>query len=197
MIINVILLVVWIYILSVLKRGKMGFYHFLLGSVGLFFIMLCITPYVKDFFISSFVGSIGWIGEMTGLYSSYAEYGMLFISRGETMMSLYVDMECSGIIEMMVFVAMISFFPAYNLWGKIKTTVIGLLLICVFNFIRIFVIVALIFNFGSYIYSFAHAIIGRLIFYVLILVLYFYVFTRKQILTQKVGKFSYEDTDDK
>ncbi|MDD6571076.1 MAG: exosortase family protein XrtG [Thermoflexaceae bacterium] len=196
MIIKIALIVAWIYVLSVLRRGKLGFYHFLLGSVGTFLILLGLLPYIKGYFISGFVDVIGIAGKLTGMYESYAEYGMIFINHGDTVMSLYVDMECSGIIEMMVFVSLLGFFPAYKFPEKIKTGILGVFLICVFNFIRIFVIIALIFVFGSSVYSLAHAIIGRLIFYVLTLTLYFYVFTKKQIMKQKVGKFSYEGTDD-
>lgn len=197
MILKIILLVLWIYALTVLRRGKLGFYHFLLGSVGTFLLLLTFVPYVKDYFIHGFVWGLGYVGNLTGLYESYAQYGMFFIDHNDAVISLYVDLECSGIIEMMVFLSLLTFFPVYKWWEKIVTGVVGLFCICVFNFIRIFVIIAMIFCFGTSVYSLAHAIVGRIIFYALTLILYFHVFTRKQIARQKVGKFSYEDVDDK
>lgn len=195
--IAILIIALWIYILTVLKRGKLEFYHFIVGSVGMFLIMLMFVPYVKGYFISGFVYVIGFVGKITGMYESYAEYGMCFINHNDTVMSLYIDMECSGIIEMMVYLSLLWFFPVYNIREKITQSISGVLLINLFNFIRIFVIISLVFYFGSPIYSVAHAIIGRLVFYVLTLTLYFYVFTRKQISRQKVGKFNYEGTDDK
>lgn len=194
---KILFIIAWIYVLTVLKRGRLGFYYFLIGSVGLFFVLLDIVPYIKDIFISGFVYVVGFFGKFTGMYESYARQGMFFINNSDTVMSLYVDMECSGIIEIMVFISLLTFFSVYTLREKIVTAVTGTFLICVFNFIRIIVIIALILKFGSPVYSLAHAIIGRLIFYVLTLMLYFYVFTRKQISRQKVGRFSYEDTSDK
>lgn len=196
MILKLILIVLWIYALTVLKRGKLGFYQFLLGSVGLFLILLNLMPYVKDYFISGFVYVLGMVGDLTGMYESYAQYGMFFINHNDTVMSLYVDLECSGIIEMLVFVSLLAFFPVYRLWEKLYTAVIGLVCICFFNFIRIYVIIAMIFYFGTSVYSLAHAIVGRVVFYVLTVILYFYVFTRRQIIRQKVGKFQYENVDD-
>jgi len=37
---------------------------------------------------------------------------------------------------------------------------------------------------------------SRIIFYVLTVILYFHVFTRRQVTRQRVGKFSYENVDD-
>ena len=196
MIFKILLFVIWIYVLTVLKRGKLGFYHFLLGSVGTFLILLDLMPYVKRFFINGFVWVLGFAGELTGMYESYAWYGMFFINHNDTVMSLYVDMECSGLIEMMVFVSLLAFFPVYKWWEKIRTGILGLFCICIFNFIRIFIIIAMIFYFGTSVYSFAHVIVGRIVFYVLTLILYFHVFTKRQIVRQKVGKFYYEDVAD-
>ena len=176
MIFKILLFVIWIYVLTVLKRGKLGFYHFLLGSVGTFLILLDLMPYVKRFFINGFVWVLGFAGELTGMYESYARYGMFFINHNDTVMSLYVDMECSGLIEMMVFVSLLAFFPVYKWWEKIRTGILGLFCICIFNFIRIFIIIAMIFYFGTSVYSFAHVIVGRIVFYVLTLILYFHVF---------------------
>lgn len=197
MILKISLFVLWIYALTVLKRGKLGFYYFLLGSVGIFLLMLGFVPYVKEYFIRGFVAGLGFVGNATGMYESYAQYGMFFINHNSTVMSLYVDLECSGIIEMMVFISLLTFFPVYKPLEKIKTGIVGLFFICIFNFIRIFVIIAMIFYFGSPVYSLAHAIVGRIVFYVLTLILYFNVFTRRQIIRQKVGKFGYESVDHK
>lgn len=197
MILSLVLAAVWIYFLTVLKRGKLGFYYFLLGSVGTFMLLLGVMPYIKNFFINGFVWVLGLVGQLTGMYESYAQFGMFFIDHNDTVMSLYVDLECSGLIEMMVFVSLLLFFPVYKPWQKLWVGVQGLLAICMFNFIRIFIIIALIFHFGTSVYSFAHVIVGRIVFYVLTLTLYFNVFTRSQIIKQKVGKFSYEGLDDK
>lgn len=187
----------WIYALTVLKRGKLGFYYFLLGSVGMFLTLLGMVPYVKDYFINGFVAGLSFVGNSTGMYESYAQYGMFFINHNSTVMSLYVDLECSGIIEMMVFISLLAFFPVYRPLEKVRTGITGLFFICIFNFVRIFIIIAMIFYFGSSVYSLAHAIVGRIVFYVLTLVLYFNVFTKRQIVKQKVGKFDYESVDDK
>ena len=48
-------------------------------------------------------------------------------------------------------------------------------------------------------YYIAHTYVGRIFFYAATIVLYFYVFTKSQVVRMKVGSFSYdkEKTDEK
>jgi len=61
------------------------------------------------------------------------------------------------------------------------------------NILRLTIICIMIHVFGNEIYYLAHTIVGRMVFYVLTLLLYFHVFTRRQIKQQRVGDFSYND----
>lgn len=135
----------------------------------------------------------GELGELTGTYASYYQYSMLFIPKSTAAVSLYVDLECSGVIEMMAFLALLSFFEVYNIYEKVIVGILGILGIFAANVLRIFIICLMIYKWGNGIYYFAHAIFGRIIFYVFSIALYFYVFTKSQIVRQKIGNFSYGD----
>lgn len=195
-ILKIILFIVWLYLLSVFHRGNLPFFSFLTGSIGSFFLMINFIPYVKPYFIYSFTRVFQCVGDATQLFTCYPKYGMVFIDYKDTVISMYIDLECSGLIEMMVFFALLLFFPAYKKTEKIKIMVFGIFLLNLFNYIRIFVIICLIHVKGMQIYGFAHSIIGRLLFYVLVIALYFYVFTKKQLENQRVGKFSFENQPD-
>lgn len=178
--------------MSVFYRGKLYFYKFFLGSIGLFlFIMVWIQPLITLSLTRMVAGFTGVLGDWTGLYNSYYEYGMLFINNSESVISLYIDYECSGIIEIMAFTALIWFFPVYNFYEKIMINLLGIIWITGSNVLRIFVICICIFYGGNDIYYFAHTIFGRIIFYALSIMMYFYVFTRAQVKRQNVGSFNY------
>lgn len=184
--------VIWLYLMSALHRGKLYFYKFLLGSVGLFlFIMIWIQPVLTPSLTRMVSGFTGVLGNLTGLYDSYYEYGMLFINNSQSVISLYIDYECSGIIEIMAFSSLIWFFPVYNVYEKMILNLLGIMWITIANVIRIFVICIFIFYGGNDIYYFAHTIFGRIIFYTMSISMYFYVFTRAQVKRQKVGSFNY------
>lgn len=191
--IGILFFILWIYVLTVLKRGRLDFWFFITGSVGLFiFSIIWIEPVVVGPMQKAVAAVSGILGQLTGLYESYFQKGIIFISSGATNLSLYIDFECSGIIETLAFLALLWFFPVYRFYEKIVVSIAGTLLIFISNVLRIFIICLTIRIFGGEMYFLAHTIIGRLVFYACTITLYFYVFTKSQIIRQKVGAFSYE-----
>lgn len=194
---TVVCFLVWIYLLSVFTRGKLYFYQFIWGSVGLFvFMMMWIQPVAIRPLTNLVCSAAGVAGRMTGFYESYSEYSMLFVQHGSEAISLCIDYECSGIIEMMAYVSMLAFFRVYDWMQRIILSVLGCMMIFFANIIRLFVIGTTIYYFGNDAYYIAHTIVGRIIFYALSVILYYYIFTKSQIVKQKIGGFHYaKDTD--
>lgn len=190
---SIVCAVIWGYVLTVLKRCKLHFWLFLVGSVGMF--MLCliwlepvlVVPMQKAVAVVS-----GMLGELTGVFESYFEKGMLFIQNGGNSLSLYIDFECSGIIETLAFLSLLWFFPVYRFYEKIVVSIAGILAIFFSNVLRIYLICVLIYFFGDGIYFYAHTVFGRIFFYACTILLYFFVFTKSHIVRQKVGAFNYD-----
>lgn len=194
---TVVCFLVWIYLLSVFTRGKLYFYQFIWGSVGLFvFMMMWIQPVAIRPLTSLVYSAAGVAGRMTGFYESYSEYSMLFVQHGSEAISLCIDYECSGIIEMMAYVSMLAFFRVYDWMQRIILSVLGCMMIFFANIIRLFVIGTTIYYFGNDAYYIAHTIVGRIIFYALSVILYYYIFTKSQIVKQKIGGFHYAKNTD-
>lgn len=194
---TVVCFLVWIYLLSVFTRGKLYFYQFIWGSVGLFvFMMMWIQPVAIRSLTNLVCSAAGVAGRMTGFYESYSEYSMLFVQHGSEAISLCIDYECSGIIEMMAYVSMLAFFRVYDWMQRIILSVLGCMMIFFANIIRLFVIGTTIYYFGNDAYYIAHTIVGRIIFYVLSVILYYYIFTKSQIVKQKIGGFHYAKNTD-
>ncbi len=194
---TVVCFLVWIYLLSVFTRGKLYFYQFIWGSVGLFvFMMMWIQPVAIRSLTNLVCSAAGVAGRMTGFYESYSEYSMLFVQHGSEAISLCIDYECSGIIEMMAYVSMLAFFRVYDWMQRIILSVLGCMMIFFANIIRLFVIGTTIYYFGNDAYYIAHTIVGRIIFYVLSVIIYYYIFTKSQIVKQKIGGFHYAKNTD-
>jgi exosortase family protein XrtG len=191
-ILGILFAIIWIYILTVLNRSKLDFWKFCWGSVGLFILMMVwIQPIVLESLTKAVASVSGILGGLTDMYSSYFQYGILFISNHGSSISLYIDYECSGIIEIMAFTSLLWFFNVYSFYEKIVVNIFGFIWIFIANVIRIFIICALIYFFGNSIFYFAHTIFGRLVFYAFSIALYFLVFTRSHIIRQRVGSFNY------
>lgn len=194
---TVVCFLVWIYLLSVFTRGKLYFYQFIWGSVGLFvFMMMWIQPVAIRPLTNLVCSAAGVAGRMTGFFESYSEYSMLFVQHGSEAISLCIDYECSGIIEMMAYVSMLAFFRVYDWMQRIILSVLGCMMIFFANIIRLFVIGTTIYYFGNDAYYIAHTIVGRIIFYALSVILYYYIFTKSQIVKQKIGGFHYAKNTD-
>lgn len=188
----ILIALVWIYLLSVLHRAKLTFFKFLVGSVGLFLLMMLTIRSVLTQPLAQAVTAVtGLFGDWTGMFRAYYQYAILFINHAGESISLYVDYECSGIIELMAFIALLAFFPLYRLSEKIVVGIGGVLWIFASNVLRLLLVCTIVYFFGNNAFFFAHAIFGRILFYGLTIILYFHVFTRSQILRQKVGKFNY------
>lgn len=191
-IIAIICILVWLYALYVLKSCKLSAWLFFVGSVGLFIIMMIfLRPVLTDPLARIVAAISGLFGKLTGMYSAFYKYGVIFIQSPSAMITLQIDLECSGILEIMAFVSLLTFFGVYTKTEKMFIGLMGVLSIVLANAFRITVICIMIYFGGVGSYYLAHAVIGRIIFYVLSVLLYFYVFTKPQIIRTKVGKFMY------
>lgn len=195
----IICCILWVYFLRVFKKAKTGYFYFIVGSVGLFIIMMvALQPIVLTPLTKLVASATGVVGDVTGLFETYQDYSVMFVTTpsNNAAMSLYIDYECSGIIEMMAFVSLLMFFRIYTVGQRCVIAVVGCVSIFMFNVIRIFIICMSIYFWGSDAYYVAHTIVGRILFYILSVCLYYYVFTRAHIIRQRIGGFSYARNND-
>lgn len=189
----VVIFVIWIYVLTVTRRGKLDFWYFLIGSVGLFIFMLFeLEPLLVQPLQRAVSVVAGMLGDATGIYDAYYNKSIIFITSKGSSISMYVDFECSGIVEIMAFLSLVWFFSVYSGYEKIVVSLVGTLVIFLSNVLRIFVICLVIHVWGVEAYYIAHSIVGRLVFYGCTVALYFVVFTKAQFVRQKVGGIRYE-----
>ncbi len=192
-IIAIILFILWRYFLYVFKKNKLEYFHFILGSVGFFmFSFWLLQPTLTPYLMRLVCYLTGLLGNISGVFTAYTSYGILFIDNQYGPISLYIDFECAGLIEIIVYVALLLYFRIYTKKEKAYLMVTGVLYIIGANVIRLFVICCIIHYFGNEYYYLAHTIVGRLLFYALTVALYFNVFTSKQIRKQQSGGFEYD-----
>ncbi len=189
----IVCFVIWLYLLRVGYRAKLDFFTFVWGSVGFFiFAMIWVSPIVSIPFSKLVAYASGLIGETTHMYEASTKLGILFVHNARTtVISLYIDLECSGIIEILAFTAMLWFFPVYKISEKLAINAIAVVWIFAANILRVFIICMMVYYYGSGVFYLAHSVVGRIVFYILSIILYFIVFTKSQITRQKVGGFTY------
>lgn len=189
----VIALIVWVCLLRITKRADLKFWHFLCGSVGLFLIlMIFVQPSITQPLARGVTALSGIVGSLTNTFDAYFKYGIIFVESGLSSITLRIDFECAGVIEIMAFVSLLLFFDVYSRYEKVVIGIAGTLCIVLFNVARIILICEIVHFCGVDAYSIAHTFIGRFFFYALTVMLYFYVFTKPQVVSMKIGGFEYE-----
>ncbi len=184
---------VWLYVLHVLARAELRFWRFAVGSLGLFvLLMIFVRPWATEPLAQVVAAVSGVFGSVTRTFEAFFRYGVLFVDSAAGSITLKVDFECSGIVEIMAFLSLLSFFQVYNRSERVLVGLAGTLFILLANAIRITVICELIHFMGPGVYYVAHSLVGRLVFYALTVWLYFYVFTKPQVVRMRVGRFAYE-----
>ncbi|MFP7467286.1 exosortase family protein XrtG [Weissella cibaria] len=184
----------WLYVLSVLKRIGWSAAYVVLGVVGTFFIIISLANNnVISFLMRLNTSGAGVVGMLTGFYTVAPTLGIIHIVSGQSAINLFITYECSALIELAAYIALVLFFPFFkNLQQRLKLLGFGVIYLLLANMLRVTVTALIIHFLGLPSLIWAHVIVGRLIFYVLTIILYFYVFTRSQVLYIKIGRFDFK-----
>lgn len=188
----VLFILAWLYLLHILHKAGLNAWLFLVGSLGMFiWLMIWVQP-VLTMPLARLVCTLsGFVGDFTGTYTAYFKYGIIFIHTVGGSISLQIDMECSGIIEISAFLSLLVFFNVYSRSEKALVGILGTAYLILCNALRITVICLSVRLFGISAYYIMHTFVGRILFYVLSILLYYFVFTKPQIIRMKVGIITY------
>lgn len=187
----------WVWILRVLRKAGLKFWRYLLGSCGIFLILLILVRPWLVLPLARLIAAIaGIFGKVTGFYQAYYRYGVIFIESLNGAITVNIDLECSGFIEISAFISLLAFYGIYNIPERIYIGAIGTLYTMLTNALRIAVICTMIHFLGTDYYYVAHTIVGRIVFYVLQVILYFYIFTKPHVLKMKTGDFGYNKKEE-
>lgn len=187
----------WVWILRVLRKAGLKFWRYLLGSCGIFLILLILVRPWLVLPLARLIAAIaGIFGKVTGFYQAYYRYGVIFIESLNGAITVNIDLECSGFIEISAFISLLAFYGIYNVPERIYIGVVGTLYTMLTNALRIAVICTMIHFLGTDYYYVAHTIVGRIVFYVLQVILYFFIFTKPHVLKMKTGDFGYNKKEE-
>jgi exosortase family protein XrtG len=165
--------------LLLLRKARKGLIAYLWGAFGLAAILI-------------FAGQIGgwnaplgvfqagilvYIGNLLGGGLQIIQGGGLVVPDPTGWSILQVGIECSALIEMSIFIGLMLFYPRLPTGDRLVRIGAGVLATIVINLIRLAIIVVMVATLGKPIVPWAHAIVGRLVFFVGILFLYWRMLT--------------------
>lgn len=167
----------------------MNFFRFAAGSIGLFTIcMVFALPYLEGILGRMVSGTLGLIGNHTGYFSVFNENSIVSIDTKSGIVSMMINYECSGVIEMLAFTCLAMFFPFGGIRKKYLYAALGNVYIFAANIVRVLSIIVITKTAGAGAFYAAHTIIARILFFALMILLYYFVFTKLHLRYQNVGE---------
>ncbi len=91
---------------------------------------------------------------------------------------LSIGIECSGLLDLATLFGLVLFFPALPIFKRIKVLIAALVLTFFANVIRMLVIVMAVGWGGQETLELAHVVLGRIVFFVLAIGIYWFAITR-------------------
>jgi exosortase family protein XrtG len=170
---------IYFFGLILLRKSRSGLIGFLWGSFG----------FAGIFVLAGQVG--GWnaplgfaqtyilqqISNSFGFGLRTLQDGALIVPDPTGWSVLYVGIECSALIEAAIFTGLMIFYPAFLPAERISRLGIGLILTFLLNLIRLAIIIVMVATLGKSSVPLAHAVVGRLVFFFGILVIYWQMLT--------------------
>lgn len=183
-----IVVLLWIFTLIIFKSTRMNFFKFLTGSIGIFTIsMIFFLPYFEKSLNILISDTLNIIGKNTSYFQVFKDNSIVSIDTKKGIVAIFINYECSGVIEMLVFTSLALFFPFGGNLRKLLVTAAGNVYIYIVNIIRVLFIVLITKIFGAPVFYIAHTLLARILFFGLMIILYYFVFTATQLKYQKVG----------
>ncbi|MEE8046164.1 MAG: exosortase/archaeosortase family protein, partial [Dehalococcoidia bacterium] len=110
---------------------------------------------------------------------------VLVISQDIGWTMLQVTIESSGLLETGVISGMLLFYPGWSVRKRLWFTFVAIILTYMSNVIRLMVIVSTLHYMGKSSLLISHTIIGRAVFFALVIAIYWFMMTRPTLRTVK------------
>lgn len=182
-----ILLILWAVAVALLYSRRQWLIYYLLAAFGLtFFIVLYFQGAGIDLWLSEVeVSHTAAILGRLGMDVSHVS-NQLFIPTAEGWAILVCALECSALFELAVLFALIVFYLRFSPLRKGLSIIFGLATTYVANIFRLVLISGITNRYGEEYIFMAHTVVGRMLFFGLVLVIYWYLITRPSIIS--IGK---------
>lgn len=175
---------VWALAVLFFRLNRIWLLYYIVGSVGLAFLLIYIgrNTFIEPSLQTAVAYGVHAMAPVVGVPTQTfdAAPGALLVlvtqSSGWTM--LQVTVESSGLLESGVVTGMLMFYPAWSMRRRLAYTLLALALTYVANIIRLLVIIAALHYFGKDSLLVSHTIIGRAVFFMGVVLIYWYLLSR-------------------
>jgi exosortase family protein XrtG len=170
----------WVLVIAGLWRARRWLPFYLLGALGgvVFAVLLASFTGVSARLEALEASQVIPLAKLLGLTLVTLGSNGIAIKNHVGWGVFDIGVECSGLMEMAAMASLVAFYPAVFTPGrKVFIVTVGTVFTYLFNLIRILLIVEVVATFGTDWVFPAHAVFGRLLFFVLTITLYWRLVT--------------------
>lgn len=183
----IILIFIWLALTIFFLRHRIWIFYYVWGAVGLSCLLVLLfrasfVEYQLEQAISLILHHVlNYFDILTYVFDKAPGTLLVLIKIDSSWTTIDIDIENSGMLEMCIIVGLILFYPAYNRIKRALLSLMGILLIFSINIIRLLVVIIAVEQGGRNLSFIAHTVLGRLVFFLLIVVVYWYLLTRPSL----------------
>ncbi|MHB8919145.1 MAG: exosortase family protein XrtG, partial [Desulfocucumaceae bacterium] len=180
--------VFWLAGVVILRRHRIWLFYYVWGAVGFTFLfILLLRGSFVEYQLEHQAGLIlhnflSYFDIKTYIFDKAPGTLLVLIEVENSWTTIDIDIESSGLLESCIFLGLLLFYPPYTLGKKTLFSLLGIVSIYAINILRLMVIIMVIHWGGRDMIFIAHTLLGRLLFFFLIIVLYWHVFTRPSLM---------------
>ena len=177
------------FLLVFLRFYRVWLLYYLAGTSGLAYLLTQLLTRVVDVraaLAASVASSAHTILGLAQIETQVAQNApgvllVLVVTQRVGWTILQIGVESSGLLEMVVFASLVAFYPGWSAGQRLVRGAAGLLLTWGANILRMVIIAGMLHFFGKEALVLAHTFIGKLVFFVLTLAIYWATITAPSI----------------
>jgi len=183
----VLICLVWLVITMFLYYNKIWVLYYIWGAVGLCCVLILLfRGSYGEYFLARQTSMVlhyllAYFDIITYVFDRAPGTLLVLIKVDNSWTTIAIDIENSGLLEVCIFFGLIMFYPVHRLGKRIGVAAVGVTGIYTANILRLFLVILLIHRFGRDMSYITHTLIGRLLFFLLIVAVYWWFITRPSL----------------
>ena len=181
---------IWALAVLFFRLNRIWLIYYIVGSVGMAFLIIFvgratgIEPGLQALVAAGVHAASGLFDLPTQVFrAAPGAILVLVVSQDVGWTMLQVTVESSGLLETGVISGMLLFYPGWSLRRRIIFTICAILATYIANIVRLMVIVLTLHEMGKSSLLISHTIVGRAVFFALVILIYWYLMTRPTLRT--------------
>lgn len=177
-------IIMWFACTVFFFKHRIWLFYFICGAVGFTFLLIvAVRGSPVEFLFEHLTGLL-----LQDTLKSFSIFSLIYDNAPGTLLvlnrldhtwtTIALNIETSGILEMSIFLGLVLFYPSFTLTIKLKYSLLGSFLNYFSNFLSMITVILIIQIGGRDSLYFAYSVLGRFVYFVLSIAIYWSVFTK-------------------